>query len=1025
MRPRTLKIPRGGTSRLLAGVTAVAMAVAAGVLGTGPSASAAVQTTIYASPTGSGTTCSSSAPCSVTQAQTNVEAVDSDMTGNIDVELAGGIYRLSAPLTLTGADSGTNGYTVSWQAESGADPVFSGGAQVTGWTEVNAAQNIWEATLPAGVSTRNLWVNGTRATLVEGGALPSGTTQTSTGFTVPNDSLQSLSDPADLEMVFRPGNWVQSECGVSSISGTSTSTTITMDEPCFQTGVAWAWAPDGLPAWLQNAEEYLSSSTPGQFAFNSSTGEVYYVPLPGQNLATADVEAGNRQSLVVLNGTSTDPVSDVSFSGITFQDTTWLQPNGDDGMIDAQADLMQGSLADAQHWDSAAFVTPSSGATWDGIPYGSDAVKMPGTVEVHAGQDVTFAGDTFTHLGAAGIDMDGGTQNSFVTGNSFTDISGNAVQLGSVATPNQSNSALIDSGDTINDNYINGAAVEYPGGVGIWAGYVKDADITHNEIANATYSGLSIGWGWGSEDTLPTIDTGNQITDNYIHDDLLDRADGGAIYSLGPQPDGVISGNYLVDNTNAGGAIYLDQGSTGYTISGNVEQNINQYLNVNNNSFDPTGTVSFTGNYVTTNDVHGESAVLSGTTVSTNAQWPPAAQAIIVNAGLQPAYRYMEASAVPSPYSTYSSVGDTFGQDNGEFLITGAGADAWGAGGEHYDQYGSIYQSQSFASGSTMTVRVDSESDTSPWAKAGLAVRDSMSGAGSSNGYALLALTPGNGVTLQREDSAGNGYLDQYVTADTGAIAPEWLRLTRSGNTLTGYYSPDGSTWTQIGSTITLDGPTADLDAGMFWTAHNASTSGVAAFNDFSLTNSLTPYASTRGDIDQEASGAVSLQGAGTDVWNGGGNTTDQYTALYEPSGADSTSTTTVEVTGQSDTSGWAKAGIMLRDSIPGETTSLGYAIIAITPGEGVTMQWDDSSSGYLNSYTTAATGTTAPVWLRLIRSGTSVTGEYSTNDSTWNTVATETLTGSNSTEDVGMFTTSHLTSAVGQATFSGFSITG
>jgi regulation of enolase protein 1 (concanavalin A-like superfamily) len=808
--------------------------------------------------------------------------------------------------------------------------VFSGGAQVTGWTEVNSAENIWGASLPSGVSTRSLWVNGTRATLVQGGGLPSGTTQTSTGFTVPGDALQSLSDPADLEMVFKPGNWVESECGVSSISG------------------------------------------------------------------------------------------------ITFQDTTWLQPNGPDGMIDAQADLMQGSVADAENWSSATFVTPTSGATWDGIPYGSDAVKMPGAVEVHAGHGITFSGDTFTHLGAAGLDMDGGTQNSYVTGNTFTDISGNGVQLGTVATPNQSNTALIDSGDTISDNYISGAAVEYQGGVGIWAGYVKDVDITHNEIANAAYSGISIGWGWGSEDTLPTIDTGNQITDNYIHDVALDRQDGGAIYNLGPQPDGVISGNYIVDDTNVGAPIYLDQGSTDYTVSGNVEQNVvNDYLYLDSNSFDPTDTVHATGNYTTATSSDCGNAVVSGTTESTNAQWPAAAQAIIVNAGLAPAYRYLTAATVPSPYSTYSSVSDTFAQDNGEFLITGAGADAWGAGGESYDQYGSIYQSQSFASGSTMTARVDSESDTSAWAKAGLAVRDSMTGAGSSNGYAVLALTPGNGVTLQWEDSAGDGYLDQEVTADAGASAPEWLRLTRSGSTLTGYYSSDGSTWTQIGSTITLYSPTADLDAGMFWTAHDASTAGVAAFNDFSLTNSYTPYAATPADIDQEASGAVSLQAAGTDVWNGGGVATDQYAALYKPSGADSTSTTTVEVTGESDTNAWQKAGIMLRDSIPGQTTSLGYAVIAITPGEGVTLQWDDSSSGYLNNYVTAATGTTAPIWLRLVRSGTNVTGEYSTNDSTWSTVATETLTGSNTAEDIGMFTTSHLTSTVGQATFSGFTVTG
>jgi hypothetical protein len=73
---------------------------------------AATMSTLYASPSGSGTACTSAAPCSLTSAKTAVEAIDSAMTGNIVVELAGGTYRLTAPLTLTGADSATNGYAV-------------------------------------------------------------------------------------------------------------------------------------------------------------------------------------------------------------------------------------------------------------------------------------------------------------------------------------------------------------------------------------------------------------------------------------------------------------------------------------------------------------------------------------------------------------------------------------------------------------------------------------------------------------------------------------------------------------------------------------------------------------------------------------------------------------------------------------------------------------------------------------------------------------------------------------------------
>lgn len=133
-----------------------------------------------------------------------------------------------------------------------------------------------------------------------------------------------------------------------------------------------------------------------------------------------------------------------------------------------------------------------------------------------------------------------------------------------------------------------------------------------------------------------------------------------------------------------------------------------------------------------------------------------------------------------------------------------------------------------------------------------------------------------------------------------------------------------------------------------------------------------------------------------------------------------------MEVTSQSDTNAWAMAGIIMRDSISGSPGSLGYAALALTPGNGVALLWDNDSSGYLNQVVTAGNGSvSAPIWLRLIRSGTSVTGYYSANDSTWTTVGTATLTGSNATEDVGMFATSFDAPLMGQASFANFGITG
>jgi regulation of enolase protein 1 (concanavalin A-like superfamily) len=84
-------------------------------------------------------------------------------------------------------------------------------------------------------------------------------------------------------------------------------------------------------------------------------------------------------------------------------------------------------------------------------------------------------------------------------------------------------------------------------------------------------------------------------------------------------------------------------------------------------------------------------------------------------------------------------------------------------------------------------------------------------------------------------------------------------------------------------------------------------------------------------------------------------------------------------------------------------------------------LEWDGSSSGEINVQTQTF-GQAAPIWLQLIRNGSSITGAYSTDDSTWTTVGTATLTGSTTNEDVGMFSVSHNAGVLGVATFSNFS---
>lgn len=99
-------------------------------------------------------------------------------------------------------------------------------------------------------------------------------------------------------------------------------------------------------------------------------------------------------------------------------------------------------------------------------------------------------------------------------------------------------------------------------------------------------------------------------------------------------------------------------------------------------------------------------------------------------------------------------------------------------------------------------------SGTQPWSKAGIIIKQSTT---PGSPYAAMTGTGSNGVRMQynySHDIAG-------TPGTATAAAPQWLRLTRSGSTITGYDSTDGAHWTQVG-TVTLPGLPATVQAGMF-----------------------------------------------------------------------------------------------------------------------------------------------------------------------------------------------------------------
>jgi ABC-type transport system involved in multi-copper enzyme maturation permease subunit len=129
---------------------------------------------------------------------------------------------------------------------------------------------------------------------------------------------------------------------------------------------------------------------------------------------------------------------------------------------------------------------------------------------------------------------------------------------------------------------------------------------------------------------------------------------------------------------------------------------------------------------------------------------------------------------------------------------------------------------QPLAGNGSITVRVTSlagipagpmQPGLMPWSKAGILIKQDLS---QGSAYAAMMVTGGNGVRMQWNYTGDTPGLPGAVSA----ASPRWLRLTRDGDTITGYDSADGAHWTQVGA-VHLAGLPSTVQAGLFATSPN------------------------------------------------------------------------------------------------------------------------------------------------------------------------------------------------------------
>ncbi|KAA2247289.1 fibronectin type III domain-containing protein [Solihabitans fulvus] len=649
----------------------------------------------------------------LTHARDLVRARNQQLTADLTVHLLPGVFRLSEPLALDARDSGSNGHRIVWQGTGVT--VLSGGRQVTGWHEVPGRPGLFAAPAPAGLdNTRQLYVNGVREQRAMG-AVPVTLTATDTGYTASAPTMAGWRNPSDAEFVYTAGEalwnvqryglgqWTEPRCPIASISGG----TITMAQPCWDNSTRRVVFPNipgrtvnmvgpgdltnhRQPAYVENAFELLD--TPGEWYFDRAAHTVYYQPKPGEDLRFADVEMPALEKLVDGAGTAQAPIHDVAFRGLRYSYATWLSPSSPEGFSEIQAGYRITGPTGYATQGLCQFV---AGGT---CPYAS-WTKEPGNVSVSHGQRVEFTDSVFAHLGAAGLDLGDGAQDSVVRGDVFTDISGNGVQVGGVDQPQAADGADLTRGVQVTDNHLYGLPREFRGGVAIVNGYSQHDTIAHNQIDHVAYSAISVGWGgWPDKiksPATPNVSHDNAISDNLIHDYMLALDDGGGIYTQGitgtSLADGEkVTGNVIHDQWGLGKSVYTDNGCTYETVDGNVLYGA-AYANVASTHVDYRDALGnddptlIQHNYWEQGD---QDATNKGVITTGNhllAHPADAPRSIVDNAGLEPAYRWLlwlpvEGWSTPEPptrVGTFAADGRLYATWNPTFAFNGATLDRY------------------------------------------------------------------------------------------------------------------------------------------------------------------------------------------------------------------------------------------------------------------------------------------------------------------------------------------------------------
>ncbi|MCM1718776.1 right-handed parallel beta-helix repeat-containing protein [Bacteroides ovatus] len=518
-----------------------------------------------------------------------------EVAGGIYIRLEEGVYAQRSSLFLRPEDSGTPDSPTVICAVDGAHPVISGGVAVMGWKRgcnhpavpEKLKQKIWSAEAPLignrRVETRQMWVNGHK--VQRAAQFPDGGLERMIDFNPEEQTItipvsqsvnpERLQNAGQLEMIVHQ-RWAIAILRVKSIDAKDGQAVVRFHEPESHLEFAHPWPQPVIGGekgnssfCLTNALELLDQ--PGEWFQEYPSGTIYYYPQASENMETAEVIIPTLETLVTIDGTLSRPVKHIQFDGITFEHTSWMRPSyqghvtlqGGFPLLDAYK-LQEPGLPEKAELENQAWITRPETA-----------------IRVRGAEHIDFKHCTFRHLSSTGLDYEWAVTAASVEDCQFTDIGGTALLVGAFPDGGFETHIPFIPADvrelcshiTIRNNFISNVTNEDWGCVGIGAGYVRNMDISHNEVCHLNYSGICVGWGWTS---LESGMCNNRIEANYVHHFARRLYDAGGLYTLSNQPGSVMRNNRIEHLIEAPYAtndrafyIYLDEATDGYTMENN------------------------------------------------------------------------------------------------------------------------------------------------------------------------------------------------------------------------------------------------------------------------------------------------------------------------------------------------------------------------------------------------------------------------------------------------------------------------